>query len=107
MPKKKPAPEPPQPPASCHPGAVPDLFAIWNQLVTLWQSQVEGRTSKQLAEELAVLPQKVSQWKTGSAGTSPPPWHLVMRVAWEVGVVVVIDPVTGTRLHRATVLPPL
>lgn len=92
-------------PAPCQHGAVPDCYAIWKQLADLWLAQPvpegeEPRTSRQLALVLGVAPQNVSQWKTGSAGKAAAPWHYVMILALDLGLVVVLDPREGARLYR-------
>ena len=97
-------------PAPCHPGAVPDCFAIWKQLADLWLARTpvgaaEPRTSKGLAELLGVPPQNVSQWKTGSSGKAPAPWHYIMILALDLGLVVVLDPREGARLHQQPPAP--
>ncbi len=91
-------------PPPCQPGSVPDCYAIWRQLVELWGARANPdgtpRTGRQLASALGVPPQNVAQWKTGSSGKSCAPWHAIMHVAHEVGVVVVLDPEHGACLHE-------
>jgi transcriptional regulator with XRE-family HTH domain len=97
-------------PAPCQPGAVPNLFSLWSQLVELWLAlpPEEGktkRTHKDIADMLGVPPQSISQWKTGSSKHSPPSWCYMMWLCLDVGVIIVFDPETGARLHRKDYTP--
>lgn len=86
-------------PPPCLPDAVPDRYTIWRQLTELWIAKEAGRTNRKLAEHLDVSAQHLSQWKTGSCGKAPVMWHYIMILALELGLVVVLDPKEGARLH--------
>jgi len=105
-------------PAMCQRGAEPDRVPLLRQLINLWLDggvqlvdgkHKETRTQKMLAEKYGILPQNLSKWATmpkvvdgqPPRRSHPAPWWLVMRLAYDVGVVVVIDPAEGVRIYTA------
>lgn len=86
-------------PPSCQTGTEPDRFALFSELSQMWRTRHGNAAVKQLATHLSVAPQKVSQWCTGSSGTSPAPWYVIMQLCEELGLCVVMAP-SKLALHR-------
>lgn len=86
-------------PACCQPGVEPDRFGLFLELSKMWRTRHGGAAVKQLATHLNVAPQKVSQWCTGSSGTSPAPWFVILQLCEELGLCVVLSP-RGSALHK-------
>lgn len=82
-------------------GVEPDRFALFRDLRRLWKEANDGGTNEDLGLWLGVPRQNVAQWSTGSGEKSPAPWWAIMRLADDLGLVVVIDGQSAS-LHRAT-----
>ena len=98
---------PPIPPM-CLEGTSFDRFKIFKELKALWYQSEEqaGRkpSNKSLADFLAlqystVVPQRTSQWATGSDRGSAPPDHILMYLCHVLGLVIIQAP-EGTSLHK-------
>lgn len=80
--------------------AEPDRCAVYRALVERWlqgptittpDGVVRNRTNALLASLLDYPPQKVSNWKTGDHGHTPP-WWVLMWLAHEVRAEVLMTP---------------
>lgn len=110
MPRNSKAPAAPirwkeDPPEACQRGAAPNNVALLRVLLDLWLrggEPGETRTQKALCEKLGVIPQNLSNWKANHPGKRPEPcpWWLLLRLAWEVDVVIVIDPEKGAQIYN-------
>jgi hypothetical protein len=86
-------------PASCQPGAIPNLFKVFSELRDHWLARHKGATVRQFATRFNLLPQKATQFATGSGDASPPPWYLIMQLCHELGFVVVVTP-DGAQIYE-------
>lgn len=84
----------------CQEGAEPDRFKLFAKLRELWKSKdgtklINGKEDPysyaSLGRWLDVPKQSISQWATGTGDKSPPPWHIVMRLATELGLGVALE----------------
>lgn len=92
-------------PEGCQRGATPDRVALLRVLLDLWLRGGEAgefRTQKALCEKLRIIPQDLSNWKANAPGKKPEfcPWWLLLRLAFEVDVVIVIDPEKGAQIYN-------
>ena len=88
-------------PPLCEPGAEADRFRLFATLREQWRDAEPGRTYTQLAEELGVTKQNVSQWATGTGDRSPPPWWILMELCHRLDLGIGLEP-GGSKLYRTS-----
>lgn len=81
-------------PTNCQPGAPLPPHAVFRDLRDRWVAKRKGRSSRALADHLTeclgrpILPQRVSQWASGSDPARGPSWDAVLLLADELGLAV-------------------
>jgi hypothetical protein len=95
-------------PELCREGEEPNRFALFAKLRTMWRDagstieidgEEEARSYASLARYLGVPKQAVTQWATGSGGKAPAPWHVIIRLCYDLGLGIAIEP-SGAKLYR-------
>lgn len=65
---------------------------VFAELRDRWRRKFSGTTSADLAARLGVLPQRVSQWITGSDNDKRPPIWAVLAICHDLGLALRIAP---------------
>ena len=86
-------------PEFCRLNSEADRCAVFAQLRDLWSERYPGSNFGDLAEWLGVVRPRISQWASGNGGKGQPPWWALNRMAYDLGLVFVVDG-SGIAIHR-------